>query len=229
MDGECLDKHLKPLAIFDLDRTLLEGDNELIWSEFLASRNLVGPEFIDKFNQFHLEYDKGTIIYSAYVKHLLKPIIGFSNQKLQMLLGTYIEILRPLIRPRLIQRVEHHRFEGCAILLATSTNSILAEPIARMLEIDNLVCTVAEIINEVPTGNFVGLPAFRQGKVTKVKNWIKKHPITLEGSWCYSDSYNDLPIMQLVQTPVAVSPDNKLRIISQENGWQIMDGRGNSN
>lgn len=211
------------LAIFDLDKTLLDADCEFAWCTLLVRQELVGIEFLEQVAQFFKEYEEGTIDYVAYESYLINQMKGFTREQLHKLLDAFVEELTPLVHPLVIQRVERHRSQGSTILMATSTNSVLAEPIAQMLGIENLVCTQVEMTEGVPTGKLVGTPAFGPNKVKKVKDWVSQHPVTLEGSWFYSDSYNDLPLLQVVQNPVAVSPDARLRKHALENRWEIID------
>lgn len=217
---------LKPLAVFDLDNTLLDGESDLIWGNFLLSRKLVKPDFMKKIQQYLVEYAAGTVDYFVYGKFLLTPVLGLTSNELQLLMDDFIKTFPPIVRPQLTQRIAYHRHHGFTILLVTATVSLLAKPIASLLGIEHLICTTAEMQDGTPVGGLVDFPALGQEKVTKVKTWIKSQPVTLEGSWGYSDSYTDLPILQLVQNPVAVSPDEKLRVHAMENGWQIMEGNG---
>lgn len=214
------------IAIFDLDNTILDGDCELLWSRYLANQNLVDSAYLERINRFFVDYDNGTIDYPAYVRHLLLPFKGLARTYVQSIVEPYIESLRTLIRPALAARLAIHRSADDVILLASSSIDILIEPIARMLGIDNVVCTIAEFENEVVTGNYVGDLAFGHSKVNKVKAWIDEHQLSLDGSWGYSDSQNDLPLLQFVQNPVAVFPDDRLRKTSIANGWIIIDGIG---
>jgi HAD superfamily hydrolase (TIGR01490 family) len=224
LDNKSVEKHLKPLAVFDLDNTLLDGESDLIWGDFLLSRNLVKPDFIKKIRQYLVEYAAGTVDYVAYGKYLLMPVLGLTSLELQLLMDDFIKTFPPFVRPQLTQRIEYHRHHGFTILLVTATVSLLAKPIANLLGIEHLLCTIVEMRDGMLTGGLVDLPALGQEKVAKVKTWIESQPVTLEGSWSYSDSYTDLPILQLVQNPVAVTPDEKLRKHAMENGWQIISG-----
>jgi HAD superfamily hydrolase (TIGR01490 family) len=226
LDNKSAQPHLKPLAVFDLDNTLLDGESDLIWGNFLLSRKLVKPDFMKKIQQYLVEYAAGTVDYFAYGKYLLMPVLGLTSHELQLLMDDFIKTFPPIVRPQLTQRIEYHRLHGFTILLVTATVSLLAKPIASLLGIEHLICTIAGMQDGKPVGGLVDLPALGQEKVTKVRTWIKSQPVTLEGSWGYSDSYTDLPILQLVQNPVAVSPDEKLREHAMENGWQIIEGNG---
>lgn len=212
------------IAIFDLDNTVIAGDCELLWVRYLFNLKMVDSSYLAKIDQFFIEYADGTIDYPAYVRHLLIPFKGLSPAEAQNLVGLYLDSLRPLIRLALADRLAYHQREHDVILLATSSINILVEPVARMLGIDNVVCTIAEVKNEVLTGNYVGELAFGRSKVNKVKLWIEEHHISLDGSWGYSDSLNDLPLLLFVQNPVAVFPDPPLKNVALTNRWMIIDG-----
>lgn len=214
------------IAIFDLDNTILDGDCELLWVRYLVDNKVVDHRYLERTNGFFTDYADGTIDYPAYVKHLLDPFIGFTRASVEALVSPYVESLKPLIRPALAERLAYHRNESNVILLASSSMSLLVEPVARLLGIDNVVCTIAEFENEVVTGNYVGDLAFGHSKVDKVKAWIEEHQLSQDGSWGYSDSQNDVPLLQFVQNPVAVFPDDRLRKTSIANGWIIIDGSG---
>ena len=218
--------HPPSVAIFDLDNTILDGDCELLWVRYLVDKKVVDHRYLERTKGFFTDYADGTIDYPAYVKHLFDPFIGFTRASVEALVSPYVKSLKPLFRLALAERLAYHRNESNVILLASSSISLLVEPIARLLGIDNVVCTIAEFENEVVTGNYVGDLAFGHSKVNKVKAWIDEHQLSLDGSWGYSDSQNDLPLLQFVQNPVAVFPDASLRNISITNGWRIIDGNG---
>ncbi len=218
-----MDDKKSSLVVFDLDKTLLDADCEFTWCTLLVKQELVGIEFLDRVAHYFIEYEEGTIDYVAYESYLVNQMKGLSRQQLHKLLDAFLEELTPLVRPLVIQRMERHKAQGNTILLATSTNSMLAEPIAQSLGIENLVCTQVEMSAGVPTGNLLGPPAFGSNKVKKVKEWVSDHTVTLEGSWFYSDSYNDLPLLEMVQNPVAVTPDARLRKHALEHGWEVID------
>ena len=212
------------IAIFDLDNTILDGDCELLWVRYLVDKKVVDHRYLERTNGFFTDYADGTIDYPAYVKHLLDPFIGFTRARVEDLVSPYVESLKPLIRPALAERLAYHRKVGDVILLASSSINILIEPIARILGIDNAVCTIVEFENDVVTGNYVGDLAFGRSKVNKVKAWIEEHQLSLDGSWGYSDSQNDVPLLQFVQNPVAVFPDASLRQAAVKKGWKVIDG-----
>ena len=126
------------------------------------------------------------------------------------------------------QLVENHRAQGHTLLIITATNAFITRPIAALYGIEHLIATTPEFINGRYTGNVVGTPCFQAGKVTRLQEWLTQHNETLEGSYFYSDSHNDLPLLNLVDTPIAVDPDEKLRDIAHAKQWQIMNLRDNA-
>lgn len=205
------------LAIFDLDFTLLEGDSEWLWAEFLLAQGLVGEDFIAQIEAYYRDYEAGTLDFDAYERFLLAPQTQLSPQRLTNLRAAYLlEVIRPRLRPWMLQRVDWHRAQGHTLLLITASNASLAAPIARLLQFPHLICT------QITDGHPLGTPAFRAGKVTLLNDWLAQHQQTLTGSWGYSDSHNDLPLLQQVSRPVAVRPDPVLRRHAAQTGWEIL-------
>ena len=211
------------LVIFDFDNTILEGDCEVKWCEFLTVKGIVDHSFVDTIQEYVSEYETGKINYSDYEKFLIHPLIHFSGIGLQALINEFIEQLQPFFRPYILQQVDQFRNQRYTLLLVTASTSLLAVPISHKLGISHLICTQIELQNGAPTGKLLGKPAFQQEKVEKVKIWMVDNPVTKMGSWCFSDSINDLPILNMVDHPVAVTPDPSLRRHARENHWQIIE------
>jgi HAD superfamily hydrolase (TIGR01490 family) len=204
------------LAIFVFDFTLLEGDSEWLWSEFLLTQGIVGVDFITQIESYFSDYDSGRLDFDAYERFLLAPQTQLSPQRLAELREIYLlEVIRPCIRLWMMERVAWHRTQGHNLLLITASNAWLAEPIARLLQFSNLICT------QIKNGKPIGIPAFRTGKVTLLQAWEAKQK-KFADSWGYSDSQNDLPLLQHVSHPVAVRPDAVLRNHALLAGWEIL-------
>jgi HAD superfamily hydrolase (TIGR01490 family) len=214
---------VNPVAVFDLDSTLIEGDCELLWCEFMGHKGMVDASFLKTVEFYCVEYEEGRLDYVEFEKFILGPLTSLSSTAGQALVDEFLLGLQKLIRPYMLQIVEEHRTHGDVLLLATASNSILAQPVARLLGIPNLVCTWMKMVDGVPTGELAGGAPFREGKADQVKVWISENPVTLAESWGYSDSHNDLPILNLVAHPVAVTPDKVLRHYAQQNGWPIIE------
>jgi HAD superfamily hydrolase (TIGR01490 family) len=205
------------LAIFDLDFTLLEGDSEWLWSEFLLSQGVVDETFMAQIVQYYRDYEAGILDFDSYEHFLLAPQTQLSPQRFADLRADYLlEIIRPRLRPQMVKRVDWHRTQRHTLLLITASNASLAEPIARLLQFPNLICT------QIENGHPVGTPAFHTGKVTLLQAWLAEQGNSLSGSWGYSDSHNDLPLLQQVTHPVAVRPDAILRSHAVQAGWKVI-------
>lgn len=205
------------LAIFDLDFTLLEGDSEWLWSEFLLAQGLVGEDFIAQIKAYYRDYEAGTLDFDAYEHFLLAPQTRLGPNRFEALRQTYLQdVVRPRLRPWMLERAAQHRAQGHTLLLITASNASLATPIARLLQFPHLLCT------QIENGQPVGTPAFREGKVDLLKHWLAQHEQTLADSWGYSDSHNDLPLLEQVSHPVAVRPDPLLLRHALQQGWDVL-------
>ena len=210
------------IAIFDLDYTLLEGDSEALWSQFLFEKGLVGEEFLQQIQDYYRDYEQGSLDFFKYEEYLLDSLTRHSMHTLIPIRDEYLERIRLILRPSMLERVQWHRSQGHTLLLVTATNRLLAEPIAAILRFQNLICTQVKRLKDSYTNKVEGIPAFGAGKVQLVDQWLAGHALTLEGSWGYSDSHNDLPLLKRVANPVAVSPDDKLRAYALEHAWEII-------
>ena len=212
-----------PLALFDLDFTLLDGDCEWLWSQFLAEQGVVGEDFTAQIARFFQDYEAGTLDIVSYEAYLLQPLNRLSLESVIDLRSRYLEGIRILLRPYMLERLAWHRSEGHTLLLITAANAFLAEPISSLLGFPNLICTGIETENGKPIPRLSGIPAFREGKVKRLEIWLREQHQTLAESWGYSDSHNDLPLLERVAHPVAVTPDSVLRKIAQDLDWEIIE------
>ncbi len=215
--------HIKPLVLFDLDYTLLEGDSEELWARHLLAEHVVDDGFFERIEAFYQDYRRGTLEFDRYEQFLLGPLAVQPLERLLDLRKDYLETIRRAVRPTLMDRIAGHRSDGCELVLVTACNSFLAEPIASMLGFANLICTQVETQAGHFTGRTCQVPAFRYGKVIRLAEWMREHRLGLAGSWCYSDSYNDLPLLELVDYPVMVTPDPELRQHGLAAGWELLD------
>ena len=211
------------LAIFDLDNTLLGDDSDYLWGRFLVRQQLVDGEHYERENQrFYDEYRAGTLDIMEFLSRLDRDTLGQLQDRFMA------EQIQPVILPAARQLLARHREQGDTLLIITATNRFITEPIARELEVDDLLATDAEIIGDRYTGKVFGTPCFREGKVTRLEEWLKTNQQNLADSWFYSDSHNDLPLLELVTHPVAVDPDDTLASHAEAKGWPIMSLRGES-
>jgi len=213
----------RTLALFDLDYTLLEGDTEELWARFLHRQGLVDGNFVLTIEAFYRQYDQGALDFPVYEEFLLGPLAGLPMHFLSALRDDFLKELRQMLRPGMLDRLERHRRDNCKALLVTAANSFLAEPVARLLGFSDLICTQIETSNGKLTGRIGRMPAFRQGKVVLLAEWLRENKISLKDSWGYSDSHNDLPLLELVDHPVMVTPDPFLRAYGLERGWELLE------
>ena len=212
------------LAIFDLDNTLLAGDSDYLWGQFLVKQGLVDGKQYEATNQrFYDDYKAGRLDIYEFLAFSLHPLTLFTPAQLQDLHARYMhEMIDSLITPQARALVEQHRQQGHTLLIITATNSFITAPIARAFGIPHLLATEPEMIEGQYTGKVSGIPCFQAGKVTNLHQWLHDHDITLADSWFYSDSHNDLPLLYEVAHPVAVDPDPQLRQVAEQRNWPIV-------
>ena len=215
------------LAIFDLDNTLIAGDSDHGWGEFLVANDKVDANHYQRMNdQFYVDYEAGCLDILAYLEFSLAPLAATSMEELAVLHLKFMQqIIRPLRLPKAEALIEQHRQAGDRLLVITSTNRFIVEPICQALGIDELLATDPEIIDGRYTGKIVGTPTYQEGKVERLKLWLSENNETLAGSYFYSDSINDLPLLLEVDKPVAVDPDDALSAEATSRGWDIISLR----
>jgi len=212
------------LAIFDLDNTLLAGDSDYLWGKFLVAKGEVDGEIYESTNQrFYDDYKAGKLDIFAFLKFSLEPLTRLSAQRLTELQNQFMnDIITPKISADALALVEKHRTAGDTLLIITATNHFITEPIAKVFGIKHLLATNPEIIDGRYTGKVAGTPCYQDGKVTRLQTWLAEHDQDLNGSWFYSDSHNDLPLLLQVETPIVVDPDAILRQHAQDKNWTIL-------
>ncbi len=212
------------VAVFDLDNTLLAGDSDFAWGEFLIAQGIVdGASYRRANDDYFAQYQAGTLDILAFLAFTLQPLTKLPADVLADLRERYMEAkIRPMITPAARALVQSHRTQGHTLVIATSTNSFLTAPIAAEFGVNHLLATEPEMQAGRFTGGITGIPCFRDGKVRRLKAWLEQRKQTLADSWCYSDSHNDLPLLELVTHPVAVNPDERLRSTANARGWKIL-------
>ena len=215
------------LAIFDLDNTLIAGDSDHGWGEFLVANDKVDANHYQKMNdQFYADYEAGCLDILAYLEFSLAPLAATCMEELAALHLKFMQqIISPLRLPKAEALIEQHRQAGNRLLVITSTNRFIVEPICQALGIDELLATDPEIIDGRYTGKIVGTPTYQEGKVERLKLWLSENNESLAGSYFYSDSINDLPLLLEVDKPVAVDPDDALSAEAASRGWDIISLR----
>jgi len=212
------------LALFDLDNTILAGDSDYNWSRFLIQEGyLDGAIHAEKNEKFYADYKAGTLDIYAFVEFQFKPLARNPRSVLNQLLKKYVEeVIKPMITEKAYDLVRKHHEEGDLLIVITATNSFITKPIAALFGIENLIGTDPEEKEGEFTGKVSGLPSFKEGKVTRLEAWLKNKNLSLadfKKSYFYSDSHNDLPLMQKVTHPVAVDSDDILTEYANSKGW----------
>lgn len=215
------------LAIFDLDNTLLNGDSDYLWGQFLVELGVVDGDWYESENRrYYDEYKAGTLDIFEFLRFSLKPLSEHDMSTLNNWHARFMqEQILPIMQLKAQALVDRHREAGDTLLIITATNRFVTAPIAAAFGVDNLLAT--DPVQEAGqyTGEVAGIPCFREGKVERLDNWLRETGHNLEGSYFYSDSYNDLPLLEGVQHPVAVDADDTLRQHAEQRGWDIINLR----
>lgn len=214
------------LALFDLDNTLLAGDSDFEWAQFLIEKGVLDREVYEARNRgFYDQYKAGTLDIHEFLDFQLKPLARHRRGLLDEWHAEFMaRKIMPIIRQSARALVERHRRD--LRVLITATNSFVTAPIAREFGIDNLIATEPEQRDGEFTGKVFDVPCFREGKIQRLEAWLRRQGRTLEGfeeSWFYSDSLNDLPLLGRVSHPVAVDPDDTLRAHAERHGWPVLE------
>lgn len=218
------------LALFDLDNTLLAGDSDFEWAQFLIEQGVLDREVYEARNlEFYQQYKAGTLDIHEFLDFQLKPLSRHPRSQLD---AWHLEFMRRKIRPIILPRardlVRRHREAGDLCAIVTATNSFVTAPIAREFGIEHLLATEPERAGGEFTGGVEGVPCFREGKVKRLERWLAGRGLGLQSfsaSLFYSDSLNDLPLLGRVSNPVAVDPDDTLRAHAGRHGWPVISLR----
>lgn len=213
------------LALFDLDNTLLAGDSDFEWAQFLIEQGVLDREVYEARNlEFYEQYKAGTLDIHEFLDFQLKPLARHDRAVLD---AWHREFMARKIAPIMTEaaRALVARHDGDVRVIVTATNSFVTAPIAQAFGIEHLIATEPEQRNGQFTGGVSGTPSFREGKVRRLEAWLASRGETLERferSWFYSDSVNDLPLLERVTDPVAVDPDDRLRVHAERRGWPVL-------
>ncbi|MBN56476.1 MAG: HAD family hydrolase [Thalassolituus sp.] len=215
------------LAIFDLDHTLLSGDSDHAWGQFLVDRGLVDPEVHQRRNDhFYEQYKAGSLDIHEYLEFAMRPLTEYDADHMHAERDIFLnDRIEPLVSQKARNLIRHHEERGDTLLIITATNGFVTYPIAERLGIAHIIAPHPEVIDGRYTGKTVGIPSFQDGKVTRLKSWMEEHQHDMQGSYFYSDSHNDLPLLRLVDHPVAVDPDPTLQAEAEANGWPVISLR----
>jgi HAD superfamily hydrolase (TIGR01490 family) len=218
------------LALFDLDNTLLAGDSDYQWGQFLIEEGVLdGATHTERNDQFYQDYKDGKLDIMAFLEFQLKPLATHPRSQLDAWHERYMaRKVRPMMTDKARALIEQHRSAGDLMVVITATNSFVTGPIAREYGVEHLIATDPEQLNGEFTGRVFGTPSFQQGKVTRLIEWLSARGQSLQDfaeSWFYSDSHNDLPLMKVVSRPVAVDADPQLTEFAKANNWPLMSLR----
>lgn len=213
------------LAIFDLDHTLIDGDSDYLWGEYMVANGIVDAAAYRARNlEFYEEYQRGTLDNDQYLAFSLEPLTRHPLEKLHAWRRDYVERwIKPLIKPGAAVKFDLHRKQGHALMIISATHRFITEPIAEMLQIPCLLATEPEISHGRYTGRYLGTPTYREGKVVALQEWLDRKGESLDGAYFYSDSINDLPLLEAVENPITVGPDEELRTIAEARGWPVIE------
>jgi HAD superfamily hydrolase (TIGR01490 family) len=212
------------LALFDLDNTLLRGDSDYAWGQFLVENHIVDGEAYRRENErYYAQYHAGTLDIMEFLAFALRPLSQHDRATLDGWHRRYMQSkVLPMITPDARALVERHRARGDTLMIITATNRFVTAPIAQEFGVPWLLATEPEERDGRFTGHVAGIPCFREGKVQRLNAWLTEHGMTLDGSHFYSDSHNDLPLLEKVAHPVAVNPDPVLQQTAQARGWPVI-------
>lgn len=219
------------LAIFDLDNTLIAGDSDVGWGEYLVAQGVYDAQTYGEVNEaFYQDYLHGELDIFAYQKFQLKVLTEYPLQQVLAWRAEFIEQqIKPMIAPKSYEVIEQHRQAGAELLIITATNRFITAPIAQLLNIETLIATEPEMRDGQYTGAVTGIPSYAEGKVKRLNLWAQERGIDWQApsveSWFYSDSHNDIPLLQQVTHAIAVDPDDTLRQTAVQRGWQVMSLR----
>lgn len=216
------------IALFDLDNTLIKGDSDYEWGNFLVEHNYVDKKSYKKKNDYFFEqYKKGILCPKEFAKFSYEILKRYDYENLLIMRKIFFnEKIKPLVLPKAQALIKKHRDNKDIIAIVTSTNSFISKISAEFFNINHLLASEPEFINNKFTGNLVGEPCYQDGKLSKVKKWIKDNKFkNSKDIYFYTDSHNDLKLLEFSTVPVAVDPDNILKKISVENNWDIISLR----
>ncbi len=215
------------LAIFDLDNTLIAGDSDHTWGDYLVSLGVVDDTTFKATNdKFYQDYLRGELDILAYVRFVVEPLSRHPLEQLHAWRDQFLkDAIAPLLLVKATELLQKHRDQNDYLLIITATNRFVTEPIAELLGVDQLIATELEFKDGRYTGEVAGIPSYQDGKVTRLNEWLKDHPFDLNDAYFYSDSHNDIPLLEQVGHPVVVDGDEQLLNYAAEKHWPTMSLR----
>lgn len=215
------------LALFDLDNTLLGGDSDHAWGDYLCERGILDEATYKARNdEFYQDYLAGKLNLTDYLNFCLEILATTEMAQLAQWHGDFMrDCIEPIVLPKGLELLAKHRAAGDKLVIITATNRFVTGPIAERLGVETLLATECEMQDGRYTGRSTDIPCFREGKVTRLNRWLEENGFNLEDSYFYSDSMNDLPLLEQVTHPVAVDPDENLRAEAVRRGWPVISLR----
>lgn len=211
------------LAIFDLDETLIAGDSCTLFCEFLVAEGIASAEFLQQDVLMMERYHAQTLVFNDYISFLMSPLLALSITDIDALMPRFIEhYITPRIYPEALQLITQYQRQGIRILIISATCEFIVKAIAQQLVIQDVLAVQLCVLNNHYTGEVSGVPSFRQGKVTRLQHWLIDQQESLDGAFFYSDSINDLPLLELIEQPVVTNPDQALMTIAAERNWPVL-------
>jgi len=215
------------IALFDLDNTLIAGDSDYLWGCFLVEQGIVDGTSYERANRrFYDQYKVGELDIFEFLDFQLRPLAEHDLAQLEHWRAQYIqEKIVPILLPKAHALIDRHRASGDTLAIITATNRFITEPIAGLYGIDHLLATEPQLVAGRYTGKVTGVPCFQDGKIKVLEGWLEDTGLSLDDSWFYSDSHNDLPLLGQVQRPHAVDPDEILEVHARQQGWPVISLR----
>jgi len=215
------------LALFDLDNTLIGGDSDYLWGEFLYENSHVDDAtHREEHQRYYDEYKTGRLDINEFLQFQLRPLAENDPDTVHAWRDQYIkEKIEPIILEKAVALLEDHKQQGHQLLIITSTNRFITEPIAGLFGVEDLIASEVEFKDGQYTGKPLGVPSYAEGKVTRLESWLQVQDYKPDESWFYSDSHNDIPLLEYVTHPIAVDPDDILKIHAEAHEWPIISLR----
>ena len=216
------------LAIFDLDNTLIGGDSDYLWGEFLCDEGIISDRqsFEKKNDYFYQQYELGLLDIYAWAEFSFEILSHYSINELEAFHHKFMaQKIEPIFLEKAQDCINSHKENGDTVLVITASNTFVTAPIVKRYGINHLIATEPEIVSGRYTGKVSGIPCFKSGKIENLMPWLERNGESLKDSTFYSDSHNDLPLLELVDNPVAVNADKILTKIAEKKGWKVFNWR----
>jgi HAD superfamily hydrolase (TIGR01490 family) len=216
------------LAIFDLDNTLIGGDSDYLWGEFLCDEGIISDRqsFEKKNDYFYQQYELGSLDIYAWAEFSFEILSHYSINELE---AFHLKFMDQKIEPIFLKKaqdcINSHKENGDTVLVITASNTFVTAPIVKRYGINHLIATEPEIVSGRYTGKVSGIPCFKSGKIENLMPWLERNGESLKDSTFYSDSHNDILLLELVENAVVVNADAKLTLMARKKGWKIVDWR----